>query len=628
MEILGVQKTTSCAVESDRIQTSNTWSVKLDLSSQCTVIYKIKTKALSSESYGFIPAKAMIRRVADLTDPDATNTDVNAALGDADAECMGGTCNNIFVNLDVFLLEPFEERGQLSLVKKAVVNDLNGDTFHQKGETISYTFEISNMGSVPVSQLEIADAKIQNTRLQVPQAVLHPNETIQFTVDYVLQAADVDLEQVINSATIWGKNPRNFNVTDKSGTAIDNADSTRTVLDIMPEIRLRKEVFNQGRARQGLFTIGDQINYKFTVLNRSKKTLYHVQLLDLLLSSSRISLATPHLGSHQELQYTASYTVTEADIDRGFVSNTAIIYGREGGQNREVWDISGATFDDDLPTITLLSKRPEVQNDWIPLKQNISLTVPILANDLFSESVDISSLTLEQSSLMGRVRQLPTGAIVYTPALNFFGMDTLYYRIADVHGLYSKWAQVIFEVQQSKPVAMDDDYRLRFNTLVYLDVLKNDRAEEGTVLNPQSIVFTRNPSQGFLKTTGDGSWIYIPQQHSTGEDYALYKVQDSNGNWSNEARITLHTYGFKIPTVFTPNGDGLNDQFMLVGLNLYDRVAVSIFTRTGVQVYENEDYANNWDGGDLVSQTYYYLIRTFKAGQEERYTGTLLLKRQ
>jgi gliding motility-associated-like protein len=70
-----------------------------------------------------------------------------------------------------------------------------------------------------------------------------------------------------------------------------------------------------------------------------------------------------------------------------------------------------------------------------------------------------------------------------------------------------------------------------------------------------------------------------------------------------------------LPNVFTPNGDGNNDNFKLKGTSdpCYDFMAVTIFNRWGQKVFESDDSAFEWDGthkgkGDCKTGTYYVLI--------------------
>ena len=60
---------------------------------------------------------------------------------------------------------------------------------------------------------------------------------------------------------------------------------------------------------------------------------------------------------------------------------------------------------------------------------------------------------------------------------------------------------------------------------------------------------------------------------------------------------------FYIPNIITPDGNGSNDCFEVVGA---DRMSLRIFNRWGKQVYESKDYQNDWDGNGLPSATYYY----------------------
>lgn len=74
----------------------------------------------------------------------------------------------------------------------------------------------------------------------------------------------------------------------------------------------------------------------------------------------------------------------------------------------------------------------------------------------------------------------------------------------------------------------------------------------------------------------------------------------------------------KIPQLITPNGDGLNEQFIFDELienpNTYDRNELIIFNRWGDIVFEAKPYQNNWSGQNnfgktLPQGTYYYVFK-------------------
>lgn len=91
---------------------------------------------------------------------------------------------------------------------------------------------------------------------------------------------------------------------------------------------------------------------------------------------------------------------------------------------------------------------------------------------------------------------------------------------------------------------------------------------------------------------------------------------------------TVFTPNLLIPNVFTPNSDGINDQF-IVEYNGKERFRMEIFDRWGVAMFEEEGNANRgWDGtsttGDVVKEgVYFYHV---KIG-EKSYTGNVTLMR-
>lgn len=75
----------------------------------------------------------------------------------------------------------------------------------------------------------------------------------------------------------------------------------------------------------------------------------------------------------------------------------------------------------------------------------------------------------------------------------------------------------------------------------------------------------------------------------------------------------------RIPNTFTPNNDGINDNWVIQYLNTYPAARVQIFTRTGQLVFESVGYPKPWDGTmngkPLPVDTYYYIIEP-QSGRE------------
>lgn len=89
---------------------------------------------------------------------------------------------------------------------------------------------------------------------------------------------------------------------------------------------------------------------------------------------------------------------------------------------------------------------------------------------------------------------------------------------------------------------------------------------------------------------------------------------------------TANTSAIIIPNVFSPNGDGQNDLFKVVGN--FTKLDVKIYNRYGQLIYESIQLNEGWNGrttaGTLCNPgTYFYIIDT----DEEIFKGSLTLLR-
>ncbi len=83
--------------------------------------------------------------------------------------------------------------------------------------------------------------------------------------------------------------------------------------------------------------------------------------------------------------------------------------------------------------------------------------------------------------------------------------------------------------------------------------------------------------------------------------------------------------------VFSPNGDGVNEQWVVDGLLRFPDNEIQIFNRWGNLVYEAKPYSNDWDGRSkkdelLPPATYYYILKLHDLN-ESVYSGNITLIR-
>lgn len=91
-------------------------------------------------------------------------------------------------------------------------------------------------------------------------------------------------------------------------------------------------------------------------------------------------------------------------------------------------------------------------------------------------------------------------------------------------------------------------------------------------------------------------------------------VRDNNGCTStDDATVTVIPYCVDVKNAFTPNGDGINDRWIVTsGGACTKQISVQVYNRYGGLVYRNDNYQNNWDGTyngkAMPDGTYYYNI--------------------
>ncbi len=106
-----------------------------------------------------------------------------------------------------------------------------------------------------------------------------------------------------------------------------------------------------------------------------------------------------------------------------------------------------------------------------------------------------------------------------------------------------------------------------------------------------------------------------------------YNFVFSNG-CTDTVAIHVLSSTLVVPNIFTPNGDGKNDLFVIPGLNFYPGSQLLIFNRWGSEVYKADNYLNNWDGSGLTEGTYYYILnRREQNGSITTAKGWVYLKR-
>jgi uncharacterized repeat protein (TIGR01451 family) len=206
--------------------------------------------------------------------------------------------------------------GALSIVTNAVPGDENGDGVVDPGETISYTFTVTNTGNVTVTDLSVVDGL--SGSVTCPTAPLAPGATATCTGDnpHTVTEADIRAGLVSNTGTADGTTPAGVPpLTPVSSTATTPTAPAAGALDIVTTAIPGDENGN------GSVDAGETISYTFTVTNTGTVTLTDVTVTDQL--SGSVTCPTTPLAPGATIVCTgdAPHTVTDADVVAGQVVN-------------------------------------------------------------------------------------------------------------------------------------------------------------------------------------------------------------------------------------------------------------------------------------------------------------------
>ena len=119
----------------------------------------------------------------------------------------------------------------------------------------------------------------------------------------------------------------------------------------------------------------------------------------------------------------------------------------------------------------------------------------------------------------------------------------------------------------------------------------------------------------------DTSYSHKPPQTVSG-CYGVMAV-DSVGNRSDTGNIICIDYTacpqYRLPNIFTPNGDGKNDNFIpFPGYTSVSEINLTIVDRWGRTVFETQDPAIQWNGNDKTTNqpcsdgTYFYICDVYE----------------
>lgn len=179
------------------------------------------------------------------------------------------------------------------------------------------------------------------------------------------------------------------------------------------------------------------------------------------------------------------------------------------------------------------------------------------------------------------------------------------------------------------PIASPDTVHVPFGQTSEFSVLLND----STFNEPYVIQIGMNPKKGNALHAGNGIFRYTPNIGFVGLDSMTYIICSADCPAEcNEVTVIIQVGDESdcfVPTLFTPNGDGINDELIVPCLETskYPDNRIMIFNEWGAVVYDRSPYENDWDGtykGESLPVGTYFYIMDFGDGSTPKRTFLVL----
>lgn len=247
-----------------------------------------------------------------------TQADVDAGSVLNTATAQGTTAAGPVVRDTDAVTTPIAGRAGIQLDKSVGRTvDANRTGREDAGDTLTYSFKVTNTGTVSLNPVTVSDPKVGT--VTCPSGALAPGASRTCTAAaYVLTRDDVAAGTVVNRAVATGRPP--------TGASVSDDDTQRVTIPQYASIQLDKRAGGVVDTDGNGVDPGDTIAYSFVVTNTGTVPLSPVTVSDPRLTS--VTCPSGPLAAGDSLTCTApAYALTQADLDAGSVVNTATAEG-------------------------------------------------------------------------------------------------------------------------------------------------------------------------------------------------------------------------------------------------------------------------------------------------------------
>ena len=457
-----------------------------------------------------------------------------------------------------------------------VITKVSEETLVMPGDVVTFLLEVTNIGERPALNTIVTDALASHfTFISASENGSYDPDT--HTVSWLL--GDIAADEVITFELVVRLSEEASIGQTITNQAFATSDSTRPAASCVAKVIVVGEAdlsIAKSADRQQA-RAGQEVTYTLTITNNGPSTAMNVRVADNL-PTEMIFVSAQHNGVYYQESHTIEWMLGNMEQGETIAIDIAV------------------TLHDDTPEGISVINYANVSGDISDPNPVNNTAVHILTVTGPRADLAVTKTTPESNTRAGE-------ELIYTISLTNHGpddadevvvTDTLPSHIsfvsANENGLYDPLTHTV---------------RWTFGYLV---------PNETIVMEITTRVDSETPMGTILRNMV----------------YASTTTTDPNPDNNRAfAEVEVLPTDLFIPDVFSPNNDGINDRFVIRGLDRYPNNSLIVINRWGNKVFEAAPYNNDWDGtnqfgitvggNELPVGTYYYILNLGDTGgREER----------
>ncbi len=212
------------------------------------------------------------------------------------------------------------------------------------------------------------------------------------------------------------------------------------------------------------------------------------------------------------------------------------------------------------------------------------------------------------TSVMIKSPNSPTTEIVTQKS----GIYALVWSLSNANcGVFSR--DTVLINNYAAPMAKEDTIKMSLGGSGKINILNNDIYQNGV-----NATIIQSPTKGVAILKNNNEISFDANNNFAGLDRLRYKIcAELCPNLCSEADVVFNVDGLeecRVPSLMTPNGDGINDYFIVPCLFKpeFKNNSLVVINQWGGEVYQAAPYSNDWEGTfkneKLPSGTYFYFL--------------------